>query len=101
MYARKSSAQRKAGVLPFVEGQVPYLVQAGRICPTDVNTNLNLAQSWLSLGDPGRSLEAVARGLANDSQGMFRHLLIEKQQQALGALSARWNTERAMAVRRY
>jgi tetratricopeptide (TPR) repeat protein len=75
-------------------------LQAHRIHPQDVTTNLNLAHSWLLGGDPGRSLEAVARGLANDSEAMFRHALLEKQQQAMASLSVRWNMERATAARR-
>jgi len=75
-------------------------LQAQRIHPRDVQTNLNLAHSWLLLGDPGRSLEAVACGLANDSDAMFRHTLLEKQQQAIAALAVRWNMERATAARR-
>jgi tetratricopeptide (TPR) repeat protein len=38
--------------------------QAHRIHPLDVETNLKLAASWLAAGDPWRSLESVARGLA-------------------------------------
>ncbi len=75
-------------------------LQASRVHPDDVKTNLNLAHSWLKLGDPSRSLEAVARGLANDSEAMFRHLLLEKQQEAIAALSVRWNMERATSARR-
>jgi len=75
-------------------------LQAQRIHPQDVTTNLNLAHSWLLRGDPGSSLEAVARGLANDSDAMFRHALLEKQQQAIASLSVRWNMERATAARR-
>jgi hypothetical protein len=65
-----------------------------------VETNLKLAASWLAAGDPWRSLESVARGLASDSEGMFRHLLLERQQQAIDALSIRWNAERGTAARR-
>jgi tetratricopeptide (TPR) repeat protein len=75
-------------------------LQAQRIHPQDVETNLKLAHSWLLRGDPGRSLEAVARGLANDSDAMFRHTLLEKQQQAMASLSVRWNMQRATAARR-
>ena len=75
-------------------------LQADRICPADAETNLRLARSWLQMGDPARSLEAVARGLANDSNAMFRHVLLQRQQQAIDALSARWNGERATAARR-
>jgi hypothetical protein len=31
---------------------------------------------------------------------MFRHALLEKQQQAIASLSVRWNMERATAARR-
>ena len=74
--------------------------QAYRIHPRDVQTNLKLAGSWLTRGDPARSLEAVARGLAHDAEGMFRHLLLDKQRQAIDCLSARWNVERQAAARK-
>ena len=75
-------------------------LQAERIRPADVETLLRLASSWLAVGDPARSLEAVARGLANDSNAMLRHVLLQRQQQAIDALSTRWHGERATAVRR-
>jgi tetratricopeptide (TPR) repeat protein len=75
-------------------------LQACRIHPGDVTTNLNLARSWLKQGDPRQSLEAVARGLANDSEAMFRHTLLERQQEAIAALSIRWNRERGASARR-
>ena len=68
--------------------------------PADAETNLRLASSWLRMGDAARSLEAVARGLANDSGAMLRHALLERQQRAIDALSVRWNAERATAARR-
>jgi tetratricopeptide (TPR) repeat protein len=74
--------------------------QASRIHPRDVQTNLRLAGSWLTRRDPSRSLEAVALGLAHDSEGMFRHLLLDKQRQALDYLSVRWNVERQTAARK-
>ena len=75
-------------------------MQAYRIRPADAETNLRLAGSCLQTGDPARSLEAVARGLANDSDAMLRHDLLQRQQQAIDALSRRWNGERAAAARR-
>jgi tetratricopeptide (TPR) repeat protein len=74
--------------------------QASRIHPRDVQTNLRLAGSWLTRRDPSRSLDAVAAGLAHDSEGMFRHLLLDKQRQALDYLSVRWNVERQTAARK-
>jgi tetratricopeptide (TPR) repeat protein len=74
--------------------------QASRIHPRDVQTNLRLAGSWLTRRDPSRSLEAVALGLAHDSEGMFRHLLLDKQRQALDYLSVQWNVERQTAARK-
>jgi tetratricopeptide (TPR) repeat protein len=64
-------------------------LQAQRINPDDVDTNLKLAETWLALGDPRRSLEAAARGLANDSDALLRHVLLEKQQQAIASLTVR------------
>jgi hypothetical protein len=52
------------------------------------------------MGDPARSLKAVASGLANDSNAMLRHVLLQRQQQAIDALARRWNAERATAARR-
>jgi tetratricopeptide (TPR) repeat protein len=72
--------------------------QAWRVHPGDVETNLRLAGSWLTRGDPSRSLGAVAQGLAHDSDGMFRHLLLEKQQQAMDYLSIQWTIERQTAA---
>src|SRR4029077_3444818 len=74
--------------------------QAHRIHPADAHTNLKLAQSWLVLGDPRRSLEAVARGLANDSTALFRHTLLDQQQQAIASLTKSWHAERETAARR-
>jgi tetratricopeptide (TPR) repeat protein len=75
-------------------------LQAHRINPGDVKTNLKLAQSWVAMGDPRRSLEAVARGLANDSSALLRHALLETQQQAIASLSLRWHAERETSARR-
>ncbi len=75
-------------------------LQAWRIYPEDVETNLRLAGSWLGRGDPSRSLEAVARGLSHDSDGMFRHLLLDKQQQAIDHLSIQWTVERQTGARK-
>jgi tetratricopeptide (TPR) repeat protein len=75
-------------------------LEAHRIHPRNPSTSLSLARSWLALGEPGRSLEAVANGLANDSQAMVRHLLLEQQQRAISDLARRWNAERETASRR-
>jgi tetratricopeptide (TPR) repeat protein len=75
-------------------------LQAYRIHPGNAETNLRLAGSWLQIGDPARSLEALARGLANDSNAMLRHVLLQRQQQAIDELSRRWDSERATAARR-
>lgn len=75
-------------------------LQACRIHPADAKTQLRLADSWLEMGDPARSLGAVASGLANDSDAMLRHVFLQRQQQAIDALARRWNAERATAARR-
>ena len=77
-------------------------LQAERIHPRDPGTSLSLARSWLALGEPERSLLAVARGLANasDANTKLRPLLLEQQQRVLDSLSLRWNAEREIAARR-
>jgi tetratricopeptide (TPR) repeat protein len=75
-------------------------LHAHRIHPEDPATNLKLAHSWLVLGDPQRSLEAAATGLANDSNALFRHALLGQQQQAIASLSLRWQAERETSARR-
>jgi tetratricopeptide (TPR) repeat protein len=75
-------------------------LEACRIHPRHAATSLNLARSWLALGEPERSPEAVANGLANDSQAMVRHLLLEQQQRAMSDLALRWNAERETVARR-
>jgi tetratricopeptide (TPR) repeat protein len=75
-------------------------LQALRIHPSDVVTNLNLARSWLLQGNPGRCLEVVARGLAHDCEAMLRYRLLELQQRAIEALGTRWSREREVAARR-
>lgn len=75
-------------------------LQAQRIHPGDVQTYLKLAESWLALGNPRRCLEEVAQGLANDSDAMFRHVLLEKQQQAIAELTICWHAERETMARR-
>jgi predicted Zn-dependent protease len=61
--------------------------QALRLHPDGVDTHLRLARSWLRIGEPSRSLESVARGLACDTHDMHRHHLLECQQAAIDALS--------------
>ncbi len=75
-------------------------LQAQRIHPDDVQTCLKLSESWLALGNPRRCLEAVAQGLVNDSDAMFRHVLLERQQQGIAALTIRWHAERETLARR-
>jgi tetratricopeptide (TPR) repeat protein len=75
-------------------------LQACQINPADAEAQLRLADSWIQIGDPARSLEAAARGLANDSNAMLRHEILKKQQQAIDELSRRWHAERATAARR-
>ena len=74
--------------------------QAYRMHPENPRASLRLAGSWLRLGDPVRCLETIAQGLAYDSKSMLRHLLLEKQQEAIAALSVRWNREFERANRR-
>ncbi|HBY58871.1 MAG TPA: hypothetical protein DEH78_03560 [Solibacterales bacterium] len=75
-------------------------LRAERIRPDDPATQCYLAGSWLRRGDPAQSLQAVARGLAADSAGMHRHVLLDRQQEAIGALALRWARERESSSRR-
>jgi tetratricopeptide (TPR) repeat protein len=68
-------------------------LQAQRIDPDDVLTNFNLSFSFFQRGELAHSLAAIARGLARDVDGSFRSRLLDKQQQVLAAVSARWLDE--------
>src|SRR5262249_16775126 len=75
-------------------------LRAEGVHPSDPQTQVHLAASWLRCGNPERSLQAIAQGLANDSDSMHRHVLLEKHQAAIAALALRWTRERESAVRR-
>ena len=74
--------------------------QGRQLHPGGVETHLRLARSWLRLGDPARSLEAVAHGLASDADDMHRHHLLESQQAAIDALSRARIAQRETAFKR-
>jgi tetratricopeptide (TPR) repeat protein len=74
--------------------------QAARIDPRDPRTQLNLAYAFAQRGQPAEALAAVACGLAHDVQGAYRARLVEKQQQILLSLSARWLAEQERLARR-
>jgi tetratricopeptide (TPR) repeat protein len=75
-------------------------LHAERIHPNDPKTQSNLAESWLRQGSPERSLQAIANGLAHDSDSMHRHVLLARQQAAIAALALRWTRERESAARK-
>ncbi len=92
------------GDVLFLDGRVDdaheaYL-QAYRIHPGDARTNLNLAYTYFEFGQHGAALEAVAVALAADARALYRHRLLEKQQQILGAISGRWLGEQERLARR-
>jgi hypothetical protein len=92
------------GDVLFLDGRVDdaheaYL-QAYRIHPGDARTNLNLAYTWFEFGQHRDALEAVAVALAADVRGVYRHRLLEKQHQILGAISGRWLGEQERLARR-
>jgi tetratricopeptide (TPR) repeat protein len=64
-------------------------LQANRIDPDDVRTNLNLAYTFSARGEQTAALASIARGLAHDGRGIFRPRLLEKQSQVLTILSER------------
>ncbi len=70
----------------FQDAHEAYL-QAQRVCPADARTNLNLAYTWLYLGDFPRALQSIAAGLA--VLGPYRSRLLDKQAEILAALDAR------------
>ena len=86
------------------EAHEAYL-QGFRIDPNDVRTNLNLAYTLGSLARHAEALDALARGLAADSAGIFRDRLFEKQQNILTMLAAKaageqeWLNRRATRLR--
>jgi tetratricopeptide (TPR) repeat protein len=73
---------------------------AAGIAPGDARAQLLLAGSWLKLAREQRSLEAIARGLANDTASMVRHELLEVQQAAISALAVRAMRDRDAEARR-
>ncbi len=75
-------------------------IEAARVHPGDAETHLNLARSWVTLGDGARSLEAVAHGLAADVDAMHRHALLAVQQAAIEQLSRGGTARREAALRR-
>ena len=83
----------------YEEAHEAYL-QAQRIDPKDVRTNLNLAYSYAEFGQYGEALEAAAAGLAADGAGVYRERLIEKQQQILAGIAGKWRSEQEWLARR-
>jgi tetratricopeptide (TPR) repeat protein len=75
-------------------------LQARRIDPDDVLTNFNLSYSHYQRGEFDEALAAVARGLARDAQGVYRARLLDKQQQVLATVSARWMGEQERLAKR-
>jgi tetratricopeptide (TPR) repeat protein len=75
-------------------------LQAQRLHPRDVRTNLNLAYSYSEFGDYPHALGALAAALAGDVRGTYRPRLLEKQNQIVGAISSRWVGEQERLARR-
>lgn len=76
-------------------------MQAERIDPCDVRTNLNLAYTHLQASDLGLALDVIRRGLEADTRGLYRDRLLEKQRQVLVAISERWSGEQDRLMRRH
>jgi len=75
-------------------------LQAARIDPQDVRTNLNLAYTLAQFGHLPEALEVIARGLSKDSRETYRSRLLEKQRHVLTLLSNRWQAEQERLMRR-
>ena len=84
----------------YEEAHQAYL-QAERIDPRDIRTNLNLSYTYLHFGHLKTALEVIARGLQSDRRGFYRNRLLEKQQQVLLALSGQWDAEQQRLIVRY
>lgn len=82
------------------DGAHEAYLQAQRIYPSDVRTNLNLAYTHLEFGEHELALQALAVALASDTLGLFRARLLEKQQQVLNASSSRRQGELERFARR-
>ena len=83
----------------FTEAHDAYC-RAGKLEPADVRTNLNLGYSYGQMGDDQAALEALGRGLANDRGGVFRERLLQKQQQIVASVHARFGEEQEWLARR-
>ncbi|MFI5001144.1 MAG: SAM-dependent methyltransferase [Reyranellales bacterium] len=74
--------------------------RAESIDASDPQTQMNLAYAHTHFGDYERALVAIARGLANDQTGRFRTHLLDKQNQAIQLLTARWQSIHARVDQR-
>ncbi|MEJ2621167.1 MAG: SAM-dependent methyltransferase [Candidatus Thiodiazotropha sp.] len=72
----------------FADAHEAYL-QAQRIDPKDIRTNLNLSFTYARFLRFDKALEAIACGLSYDKNGVLREKLLEKQYQILNQLSLR------------
>jgi tetratricopeptide (TPR) repeat protein len=75
-------------------------LQAERIDPNDLRTNLNLSYTYLQSGKYTEALQVICRGLQADARGLYRDRFLEKQHQVLSAVSARWFGEQDRLGRR-
>ena len=81
------------------EAHEAYLY-AQKMEPGDVRTCLNLGYTYAQAGRYQEALQALATGLANDRNALFRERLIEKQQHILAQISARFQSEQEWLARR-
>lgn len=83
-----------------ISGAHEAYLQAQKIHPTDVRTQLNLAYTHFEFGAYEEALRALTIALAADTRGLFRARLLEKQLQVLSAISGRWQGEQERLARR-
>jgi tetratricopeptide (TPR) repeat protein len=76
----------------YQDAHEAYL-QAARINPEDVRTNLNLGHTFSHFGHLTDALQAIAKGLAGDCHEAYRSRLIEKQRHILDLVSTRRQAE--------
>ncbi|HEY6990125.1 MAG TPA: tetratricopeptide repeat protein [Bryobacteraceae bacterium] len=83
----------------FLEAHEAYL-KAERILPSDPHTMLNLSFTFAELGNFVKAIEAISRGLSNDTLGVYTERLLARQRFVLDLLRQTWQVDREWIARR-
>ena len=82
------------------------MTSAGLPVPPGLTISIPCCEEYNKLGrklseaTKSQALQALATGLANDRNALFRERLIEKQQHILAQISARFQSEQEWLARR-